>query len=62
MKIETTEEGPDSLRLTLDAREVHLLKAALTRAAYVDIDPQDVEPALGFAEELLETLSRIQEG
>ena len=41
MKIETAEEGADVVRITLTARELHLLKFALARACYIDTPPED---------------------
>ncbi len=61
MQVETGHQGPYQLRLTLDAKEVHLLRSALLRAAYIDIDPKDVAQTLAFAEQLLETLKEIKD-
>ena len=59
MDIEVTEDGPLAVRLTLDEREVYLLKVALERASYLDTQPEDVAPALNFAEVLLRQLNPL---
>ena len=56
MQIDVTTQEPPQARITLDARELYLLKVCLERACYIDTDPKDQADANQFAEVFLAAL------
>ena len=60
MDLEVRDDDEFGLRLTLDRREVHLLRGVLERACYLDTQPADQAPALHFAEVLLRQIGRAE--
>ena len=59
MEFEITTTSPALARITLDTRELYLLKVVLERACYLDTRPEDQNTANLFAEDLLGAIGPI---